>query len=190
MNEFALVAITAILSSNVVTVSGVSSASLQSEKRNFWFMVASSLCIILSTILSGLAVSAINSYLLIRFDLEFLRLYIAVLLAVVFAFVSRSILKFASPELFYLYEVSYSLPIQTAVNVGILMAIDYTRTFMMTMFELAMFSCGFLLVQFLFYALYERLDNTHALKPARNIPLMFFTLSIVGIILYVVGLMF
>ena len=188
MNEFAAVALTAIFSSNIISSAGVGTATLQSEKRSFWFMVVSSLCVIVSTILSGLLVSVLNTYVFAKFDLEYLRLFVAVLLAVIMAFLSRTILKFASQEMFYLYEKSYSFPIQTAINVGTILVINYATTFLKIMFELAMFCVGFLLVQILFYPLYERLDSVNSLKPARNIPLMFFTLSIVGIILYVVGL--
>lgn len=185
MNEFAVIAVASIFTSNVVAVSGAGAASLQSEKKNFIFMLVSTLCTIVSSIISGLLFWVINRFVLARVGLEVLKLFVVVLLAVIMAFISRALLKAVTRETFYLYEASYSFPIQTAVNVGLLILVDYSRTFMKTMFEIAMFCVGYLLVQVIFYALHERLDNSYTLKPARNVPLTLFMLSIIGMILFV-----
>ncbi len=190
MNEFALVAITAIFSSNVVCMAGVGAVSLQSEKRNFVYMLSSAMCIIVSVIIAGLVYFCINEYILVALGAEYLKLFVVLLLSVLMSFASRAILKVASKELFFIYEKSHGLPIQTAVCVGTLLLVNFAQRFLMVMFELAMFCVGFLLVQILFYALYERLDNSYTLKPARNIPVMLYTLSVVSMIFYVVGLFF
>ncbi len=190
MNEFAVIAIASILSSNIIACVGVGASGLQSEKRNFLFMLASSLALIVSTIISGLVCWAIYKYLLMRVGAEYLKLYLVVLMSVIMTFISRWVLKVATREIFFLFEVSYSLPIQTAINVGILLIVDMSRTFLNTMFELSMFCVGFLLVQFIFYAMHEKLDNGYVLKPARNVPVTLFMLSIVGMILYVIQTIF
>ena len=186
MNEFAVIAIASIFSSNVITAAGFGAASLQSEKRNFLFMLISTMCLIVSTIISGLAFYLVNEFILAQVGAEYLKLFIVVLFATIMAFLSRALIKAVTKETYYLYETSYSLPIQVAVNTGILLLVDYGRTFMMTMFELAMFCVGYLLVQTLFLAIHDRIDNTSTLKPARNIPLMYVVLSIIGIILDVI----
>ena len=89
--------------------------------------------------------------------------------------------------MFYLYEKSYSFPVQIAVSIGFLLSINTANQLSMVMFELAMYCVGFILVQLIFYALYEKMDNKNTLKPAKNVPLMLFTLSIVSLLLYVVG---
>lgn len=189
MNEFAVVALASIFSSNVMAVAGVGVASIQSQKKNFLFMLVTSMCAVVSIIVAGLACFGVNM-LLSRFDVEYLKMFVVVLLAIVTSFVSRLILKAATKEIYYVYETSYSFPIQTIVTAGTLLIVDFSRTFLMTMFELSMFCVGYLLVQVLFYALYERLDNSYVLKPARNIPVMLYTLSVIGMILYVVEMMF
>ena len=52
--DFAEIAIYAILSSNIVAIMGFGSVSLQTEKKNFLYMIAISMCSIVSIILSGL----------------------------------------------------------------------------------------------------------------------------------------
>ena len=68
--------------------------------------------------------------------------------------------------------------------------IDFSAKLTMSLYALAMYLVGYLLAQILFFALYERLDSTDTLKPARNVPVMLYTLSILGMILYAVGMFF
>lgn len=190
MSEFASVALVAIFSSNVVAISGIGAISLQSEKRNFLYMLVSSMCIIVSVIIAGLAYFTVNEYILVPLNAEELKLFVVMLFCVLLAFASRAILKVSTKEIFFIYEKSYGLPIQTAVCIGTIVLVDFAQDFLMVMFELAMFCVGFLLVQLLFYAMYARLDNSYTLKPARNVPVMLYTLSIVSIILYAIRMFF
>lgn len=190
MNEFALVAIAAIFSSNVVAVSGIGALSLQAEKRNFLYMLINSMCIIVSVIVAGLAYYLVHNYILVPAKATDLKLFVVVLFSVLLAFGSSALLKATSKETYFLYEKSYGMAIQTITTVGFLLLCDYAGTFLMTMFELSMFCVGFLLVQFIFWPLYERLDNHHTIKPARNIPLMLYSLSLVSMLLCVIAGMF
>lgn len=190
MPELISIAIMAILTSNIVSFAGVGAISLQSEKRSFKFMLISSISVITIFVLTGMMTFVFEKFVLVPLNAEFLKLYIIVLIVVVFAFIEKIILKKASREIYFLYEKSYSLPITVAVVVGSVLMVDFSFSFGLVMFELAMFSVGYVLVQVIFYALFERLDNTKVLKPARNVPLMLFTLSIVGMILYAVSLFF
>lgn len=190
MSQFAIMAITAILSSNIITCVGIGAISLQSEKKNFGYMLATSVCVTFSVIVTGMLYKVIDMFLLVRFDAQFLKLFVVVLLALITSFITKAILKFISKETYFLYEKSYSLPIQTAITTGMMFVIDFSMSILDTMFSLAVFCVGFVLVQIIFYALYERLDNSYVLKPARNVPLMLFTLSIVSMLLYTVGMFF
>ena len=190
MSQFVMMALAAIFSSNIISFTGIGAISLQSEKKNFGFMLSTVVCVSLSVIITGLAYKALETFVLIRFSAEFLKLFIVVLLALVLAFITKSLLKAISKEIYFLYEKSYSLPIQTAITVGIMFVIDFSMSFLNVMFSLAVYCVGFLLVQILFFALYEKLDNPYTLKPARNVPLMLFTLSIVSMILFSITLFF
>ena len=190
MNQFVVLAISAIFSSNLVSVCGIGAVSLQSEKRNIGYMLASSFCYIISIIVTGLLYAVIEKFVLIPLKADFLKLFVVVLISVSLAFVCRAILKQISKEIYFLYEKSYSLSVQSAVTVGTMFVINFMTDFMTIMFELAVFCVGFLLVQIIFYSLYDRLDNSYTLKPARNVPVMLFTLAIVSMILYSVGLFF
>ena len=111
------------------------------------------------------------------------------ILAVIFTYISRYIVKVVSVEQFYLYEKSYQFAIQTITIVAVLLLINYSKPFLTVMFQLAMFSVGFMIVQLLFYPLYEKLDNTKVLKPARNVPLILYTLSILAMIFSAIYMM-
>lgn len=190
MSQFALMAIVAIFSSNIVSVAGIGAISLQAEKKNFGYMLASTVCVALSVLVTGLIYKAVDQFLLARFNAEFLKLFVVVLLALIIAFLTKALLKFVSKEIYFLYEKSYSLAIQSAITVGTMFIIDFSAGFMDVMFMLAVYCVGFFLVQILFYALYDRLDNSSVLKPARNVPLMLIALSIVSMILCTVGMFF
>lgn len=190
MNEFALIAVSAILSSNVVAMSGVGAISLQAEKRNFLYMLANTLCVVLSALVSGALYFVVHNYVLVAASSTELMLSVIVIFAVLTSFVSSAILKATSKEIYFLYESSYGLPIQTLVVVGILLLGDFTRSFGMSMYELLMMCVGYIIVQFVFYPIYDKLDNHHTLKPARNIPLMLYCLSIMAMIFYMVATIF
>lgn len=190
MSEFMLIAISAILSSNIVAVSGVSAISLQSEKRHFVFMIFTTFLSVLSIVISGVLYNVFEMYVLLPLDATYLKLFCVICLSYVCAFISRSIVKAASKECYFYYEKSYQLPTQTVVVVATLMLIDFSGKILTNLFSLAMFSVGFILVQIIFYGLYERLDNAYTLKPARNVPVMLFTLSIVSMIFYVISMCF
>lgn len=190
MSEFGLIAVSAIFSSNIIAATGVGAISLQSEKRHFGFMILTTFLTILSVIFTGMTYFALERFILVKLEAEFLKLFIVVCFSCIFAFISKSIVKAVSKEDYYFYEKSYQLPTQTAVTVGTVMLIEFSTKLLTNLYMLAVYSAGFLLVQIIFYGLYERLDNVHILKPARNVPVMLLILSVVGMVLYAVGMCF
>lgn len=187
MNEFLAITLTALLTSNVVASLGYGAISLQSEKRNVFYMLTASMITIVTTIVAGLAYFFINKHVLIGMDLEFLRAFVIVFLSSGLAFLSRILVKYMSREMFFLYEKSYQFATQIIISVSILLIVSYHVEFTATMFELATYSLGFLVVQFIFFPLYAKMDNLNSFKPARNIPLTLYILSIISMIIYTVS---
>lgn len=187
--EFVQMLILGVLSSNIIACTGYGVISLQSEKRSFLFVLTTLATTISTILVAGLLFSVLNIYVLIPLNVEFLGIIIMAILAVVFTYISRYIVKVVSVEQYYLYEKSYQFAIQTITIVAVLLLIDYSKSFLTVMFQLAMFSVGFMLVQLLFYPLYEKLDNTKVLKPARNVPLILYTLSILAMIFSAIYMM-
>ena len=190
MNEFALMALAAIVSSNIVAVSGVGAVSLQSEKRSFAYMLSSTMLTILPIIVVGLLCYLLNNFVLVPLEAEYMELFIVVMLTLIVSYFERWVLKKVSKEQFFLYEKSYEFAVQTVVCIATILLMEFKTDFYMLMFQLAMYCVGFFLVQIIFYALYEKLDNTYVLKPARNVPVMLYTLSVLSMILYAVNLFF
>jgi len=184
--DFAEIAIYAILSSNIVAIMGFGSVSLQTEKKNFLYMIAISMCSIVSIILSGIVYCLLYQYVLVPLEATDLRLFVIVLLSLLATFTVRAILKNLSKEYYWLYVRGYSFAIENVVCIGTLLMVDFYSGVWAAMFELGVFSMGFLIVQILFFSLYAKLDNSNNFKPARNVPLMLYTLSVLSMIIYVI----
>lgn len=189
MNEFITMLIVGMLSSNVISGVGYGAVSLQSEKRNFVFVLTTLATTITTTIFVGLLYAVLNVYVFIPMDVEFLGVMSMAILEVSFTYLTRFIVKVLSVEQYYLYEKSYQFAIQTILVMGVMLLINYDNSFLNIMFQLAMYCVGFLGVQLLFYPLYERLDNSKNLKPARNVPLVLYTLAVVAMILSAIQMM-
>lgn len=190
MGEFALLAINAIFISNIMTYYGYGLIGLQTEKKNFLYLIISCATTIMGVIVGGVSVFAVVNYVLIPLDVVFLKMFIIVFIALVMSYLSRLLIKFTSKESFYLFEKSYQFAAQTVLMVGIMLVFDYTLSLLNSMFLITMYCAGYILVQLLMYAIYDKLDNGHNLKPARNVPLMLYTISIIGIILSAIGMLF
>lgn len=189
MSEFLTVFLVGILSSNIIACTGYGAISLQSEKRNFLFVLTTLATTICSALVAGVLFSVLNIYVFIPMNVEFLGILVMAILTTLCTYVSRVIVKAISIEQYYLYEKSYQFAIQTITIMGILLLIDYSASLLNVMFQISMFCVGFLLVQLLFYPIYERLDNSKVLKPARNVPLILYTLSVLAMIFSAIQMM-
>lgn len=188
MNNFLSIVLTSLLASNVIASLGLGTISLQSEKRNFLYMLLSSMFTIVFAIISGVLFHLVYDYVLAPLNLTFLSYFIMVLFTVILSFFSRFLMKLASKEMFYLYEKSYQFATQSIIIIAIMLLIDYNIVMFDAMFQLAAYGLGFLAVQLVFAGLYSRLDNTKVLKSARNIPLMLYVLGIVSMIVYTLSM--
>ena len=101
MSEYALIAVTAILSSNLVAMLGVGCSSLQSEKRHFGFMLLTSVLTVFSVVVSGMLYRLFEFYVLAPQELEYLKTFVVVCLAYSCGFISRSFIKLVSKENYY-----------------------------------------------------------------------------------------
>ncbi len=190
MSEFALLAINAIFMANVMTYFGYGVIGLQTDKKNFLYLIISCATTIMGVIIGGSIVFALVNYVLIPLDVIFLKTFIIVFISLIMSYLSRLLIKYTSKEAFYLYEKSYQFAAQTILLVGIMLVFDYSLSFLIGIFLVTMYCAGYILVQLLLYAIYDKLDNAHNLKPARNVPLMLYTISIIGIILSAIGMLF
>lgn len=185
--DFAEIAIFAMLSSNIVAMMGFGAVSLQTEKKNFFYMIAVTMCSIVAIICSGIIYCLIYEFVLIPLSATDLKLLVIVLLSLISTFLVRMLLKKISKEYYWLYVRGYSFAIENVICIGTLLLVDFTSGVWAAMFELGVFSIGFLLVQILFFSIYAKIDNKSNLKPARNVPLMLYTLSILSMIIYVIA---
>ena len=188
--QFGLIVLNAMFLSNIVTGVGSGVIGFQSDKKNLLYMTISCVTTILSVILGGLVVFALQSYVLVPLKVEYLKMVITVLIALIMAYLSRIITKYISRQSFYLYERSYQFATQTIILVAIMLLMNLSVSFMEALVVLAGYCAGYLMVQILMFALHEKLDNRYNFKPSRSIPILLYTLCILGIILSAVGIMF
>ena len=117
-------------------------------------------------------------------------MFVIVFIALVMSYLARILIKYSSKETFYLSEKSYQFAAQTVLMVGIMLAFDYSLDLLHSMFVLTMYCAGYVLVQLLMYAIYDKLDNSNNFKSARNVPLMLYTITIISVILTAIGKLF
>ena len=104
--------------------------------------------------------------------------------------IARSLIKAISRESFYLYEKSYQFAAQVVVMTAVILVLDLSQSFLNNLYIVAGYMAGYLLVQVLMFALYDKLDSRNTFKPARNVPVLLYTLCLIGIIFSAIGLMF
>lgn len=189
MNEFVEMLLIGVLASNIVSGVGFGAITLQSEKRNFKFVLTTLLTTIITTVIVGLIYAVLNMYVFVPYNVEFIGVMTIAVLAVCFTYLSRYIVKVISVEQYYLYEKSYQFAIQTILTIGVLLLVNYDQSLVNVVYQLAMYCLGFLGVQLIFYPLYERLDNRKVLKPARNVPLMIYVLAVLAMIFSAIQMM-
>ena len=185
-----LIILNAIFLSNIVTCFGTGIVGLQSDKKSFVYLLISCASTIIGVLLGEMLIYVIVKYILLPLDVEFLKGYIIVLIALVMAYLSRIIIKYSSNEAYYLFEKGYQFAAQTILMVGIMMVTDLSQTFLNSFYVTAGYCAGYLLVQLLMFALYDKIDSRSNFKPARNVPILLYTMCILGIILSSINMLF
>ena len=188
--QIGMIILNAIFLSNIVTGVGSGVIGLQSDKKNLFFLSISCITTVLSVLIGGLAVYAFITYVLVPLKFEFLKTFVIVLISLIMSYISRVVTKYISRECFYLYERSYQFAAQTIIMVGVLVFVDLSGTLVDGLVLIAGYLVGYLLVQIVVFALHDKIDSKYNFKPARNVPVLLYTLCIIGIIFSAVGMMF
>ena len=188
--QIGMIILNSIFLSNIVTGVGSGIIGLQSDKKNLLYLTLSCLTSTLGIILGELAIYSLQNYVLIPLDVMFLKTFIVVLIALIMSYISRITIKYISRESFYLYERSYQFAAQTIIFVGIMIMVDLSQTFLNSLLIVAGYCAGYLLVQIVMFGLHDKIDSRNNFKPARNVPILLYTLCILGIILSAVGMVF
>ena len=188
--QIGLIVLNAVFLSNIVTYFGGGIISFQSDKKNLLYFILSTVTTVLGVILGAMLIFVVQNYVLSVVKMEFLKTFVIVLISIIMSLIARAIIKSISRESFYLYEKSYQFASQTVVMVAVMFVLDLSQTFLNSLYIVAGYAAGYLLVQILMFALYDKLDSKNTFKPARNVPVLLYTLCIIGMILSAVGLMF
>ena len=188
--DITMIVLNAIFFSNIISYLGCGIIGLQSDKKNFLYLLVSCASTIIGVILGEMLIYLVLNNILIPLKFEFLKMFVIILVALIMAYLSRIIIKYTSKESFYLFERSYQFAAQTVLMVGIMIVTDLSQTFLNSLYIVAAYCAGYLLVQLLMYALYDKIDSRNNFKPARNVPVLLYTLSIIGIILTSISMLF
>ena len=181
--------VNAIFFSNIITYYGSGIIGLQSDKKNFLYLILSSVCTVFGVIIGEIAIFALENYVLVPLGVLFLKTYIIVFIALIMSLLTKVVIKKTSRVCYYIYEKSYQFAAQTIILVGILMVVDLSKDFLTSLYLTAAFCVGYLLIQIIMYPLYDKIDSRNNFKPARNVPVLLYTIGIIGLILTAVGMM-
>ena len=188
--QIGMVILNAVFFSNIVTYFGSGIIGFQSDKKNFLYMLLSVASTIIGVVVGGIIIYFVEQYVLIPLDVVFLKTFIIVLIALIMSILTRLLIKHTSRLCFYIYERSYQFAAQTIILVGILLVVDLSQTFLFSLYMIAAYCAGYLLIQLIMYPLYDKIDSRNNFKPARNVPILLYPLGLMGFILTAVGMMF
>ena len=155
--QIGLIILNAIFLSNIVTYFGGGIIGLQSDKKSLKYLVISSAATVLGVILGAMLVYLVQNYLLVAVKMEFLKTFVIVFISVIMSLITRSLIKAISRESFYLYEKSYQFAAQVVVMTAVILVLDLSQSFLNNLYIVAGYMAGYLLVQVLMFALYDKL---------------------------------
>ena len=112
MSEFLQILIYGLVFSNIVVVLGFGTSGLTVEKKSFGVLIATVFSTIVTIIVVGILYYLIEKFVLVPFELEYLKLFIVVLLSYIIVLIMRAIIKLLSEEYLYIYEKSYGIAFQ------------------------------------------------------------------------------
>ena len=178
MNSYLNLFLVCLLSSNVCLNSGFAVPLLHSYKRSFKFSALVSLLFSLVLLISGVLYYLIYTFVLVRFEMEFLRLMIIVCLAGIFNFIAYFLLKKINKEAFYIYEKSYTFMFMMVSVMAIILGEGVNLNLADYAIKMFFYGVGFSVVNFIVYGAFYKLNGTYAPNYLKGIPLMLILLAV------------
>lgn len=187
MNSYLQLFLSCLLVTNVCLNSGFAVPLLYSYKQSFKFTLLVSLMFALVLTATGAVYHVIYNYLLVRFEIEFLRMMILVLIAGVFSFIVYFLLKKINKEVFYVYEKSYTFMFMIVSVIAIVLNQDMIESTLIYTLSMLFYAIGFLVVNLIVYGVFYKVNGTYAPKSLKGLPLLLIILAVLSMACMVIG---
>ncbi|MBQ7579294.1 MAG: hypothetical protein IJT25_02040 [Clostridia bacterium] len=182
MSNIVFILLSGIFVANVCTTSGVAIPSLLAYKRSFAYTAL--MCALFAFILlaSGVSYFFIYNYILLKFDVQFLSLMVLTVLIGIFSFIGYYALMGINKQAFYVYEKSYTFLLMFVSVLGVLLTVVADQEVINYILTLVFSSVGFLIVNFLVYGAYYKINSLQEPRFMRGLPLLLIMLALLGIV--------
>lgn len=176
------------VTNNICCAQGIGVLEVQNPKRNAGYVAFISLAVIVLATLTALGYYFLNKYVLAVFDLSFVKIFVLTVIVGVLTFIASAIAKKVNKEVTFLFDQNYSFLAIIAITVGILLLVDFSASLLTAVLSAAFYGIGFLIINFMFYAFEERIQVKSVNVVFRSLPIILFTLSFIGMLLYAVSM--
>ncbi|MBQ7453066.1 MAG: hypothetical protein IJS68_02225 [Clostridia bacterium] len=179
MSNVVFLLLTCMLTSNVCTSSALAVPTLSAYKRSFPYTALMGFLFSFILICSGVGYYLIYS-LLEDYSVQYAKLMIIVALVGLFSFLGYFIFRALNKEAFYIYEKSYTFLFMFVSCVGVLIYSIVNQVFVNYILSLVFYSLGFVIVNFIVYGAYYKINGPYAPNSLRGLPLLLVLMAIIG----------
>ena len=178
------------LKNNIVVANGTGAVQFQREKMYRKFRIIDTLFVVLGVIVCSFAAYLLNTYVYVKFNLDYISLSVAVVLVGVYNLLVNYIWSRISTLQHYLYESSYSYVMDASYMFSVIFTIDMTIPIAEFSMQILAVAISILVVNILVGFYTESVNRSYVNSAFRNVPSRLFLLAIFSILLHYAGLMF
>lgn len=184
--NFSLIALSAIVISNVCATLGFGMLGVIPHKKNFTFLLVSNFMILVLSLVSSMLYYVLYNFVFIPFECVELSLFTTTVIVLLFDFVALCVLKLLSHESYYHYEKNFMFVVHAVVVIGMLFASNTALGFVEYLFSICMQFVGLLVVNIIFFALNHKINNKSMPEHIRALPPQLAIMSVIALICYLV----
>ena len=184
--NFSLIALSAIVISNVCATLGFGMLGVIPHKKNFTFLLVSNFMILVLSLLCSLLYYVLYNFVFIPFECTELALFTTTVIVLLFDFAALCLLKLLSRESYYHYEKNFMFVVHAVVVIGMLFASNTSLGLVEYIFSICMQFVGLLVVNLIFFALNHKINNKSMPEHIRALPPQLIIMSVLALICYLV----
>ena len=184
--DISIVALSAIVVSNVCATLGFGVLGVIPHKKHLIFMLVSNMMILALSIVCSSLYYVLYNFVFVPLECVELSLFTTTILVLIFNFIAMCILKKASIECFYHYEKNFMFVVHTIVVIGMLFASNVTLDFSTYLFSIGMQFVGLFIVNLLFFTFNHRVNNKNMPEHIRSLPPQLAVMSVLAVVCYLV----
>jgi len=185
--NLSLIALSAIVISNVCGTLGFGMLGVIPHKKNFTFLLVSNFMILVLSLLTSMLYYVLYNFVFIPFECIELSLFTTTVIVLLFDFCGLCLLKLLSRESYYHYEKNFMFVVHAVVVIGMLFASNVALGFAEYIFSICMQFVGLFVVNLIFFALNHRINNKTMPEYIRALPPQLVIMSVISLICYLVA---